>query len=200
MSSDETAQEGRALTRLSDLGWGPAVREALQGEDAAVPDQLLQAAVRVLAQWDWEQRPDVVVSVPSARHPQLISSLAEGLSRIGRLPYAGALQWQSGGPSGDPEANSAFRLAGLLGRFAVPEHMASRISGASVLLIDDEVVSRWTLTVTAGELRWQGLMRCCPSPSACVADSGGAAEPPSSPPVTATVSVAGPAADRLRLH
>lgn len=156
LSSDETAQEGRALTRLSDLGWGPAVREALQGEDAAVPDQLLQAAVRVLAQWDWEQRPDVVVSVPSARHPQLISSLAEGLSRIGRLPYAGALQWQSGGPSGDPEANSAFRLAGLLGRFAVPEHMASRISGASVLLIDDEVVSRWTLTVTAGELRSAG--------------------------------------------
>ena len=129
------------------------MREALQAPDAEVPDQLLQAAVRVLSGWDWQRRPEVVVSVPSARHPQLVSSLAQGLAGIGRLRNAGELSWTSGGPSGSVEANSAFRLAGLLDRFAVPEEMRAQIERACVLLVDDEVVSRWTLTITARELR-----------------------------------------------
>ena len=162
LKPDEVAEEGRALARLSDLAWGPAVRDALQSEDATVPDQLMQAAVRVLAEWDWDRRPAVVVSVPSARHPQRVGSLAEGLARIGQLPYVGTLQWQSGGPTGSPEANSAFRLAGLLDRFAVPEDIASRIRGAVVLLVDDEVVSRWTMTVTARELRSAGAEAVLP--------------------------------------
>lgn len=158
----EVAEEGRALARLSDLGWGPAVREALQGEDAAVPDQLAGAVVRVLSEWDWPRRPDVVVSVPSRRHPQLIASLARGVAQVGRLPYAGALEPVEGGPSSSPEANSAFRLAGLLGRFSVPEQMASQIQGAAVLLVDDEVISRWTLTVAARELRGAGAEMVLP--------------------------------------
>ena len=158
----EVAEEGRALARLSDLGWGPAVREALQGEDAAVPDQLAGAVVRVLSEWDWPRRPDVVVSVPSRRHPQLIASLARGVAQVGQLPYAGALEPVEGGPSSSPEANSAFRLAGLLGRFSVPEQMASQIQGAAVLLVDDEVISRWTLTVAARELRGAGAEMVLP--------------------------------------
>ena len=162
LTADEVAEPGRALARLSDLGWGPAVREALQAPDAEVPDQLLQAAVRVLSGWDWQRRPEVVVSIPSAKHPQLVRSLAQGLARIGRLPYAGELDWASGGPSGSAEANSAFRLAGLLDRFAVPEEMLPQINQAAVLLVDDEVVSRWTLTVTARELRRAGAEAVLP--------------------------------------
>ncbi|WP_374761890.1 RecQ family ATP-dependent DNA helicase [Nesterenkonia aerolata] len=152
----EVAEDGRALARLSDLGWGPAVREALQGEDAAVPDQMAGAVVRVLSEWKWPRRPDVVVSVPSRRHQQLIDSLVRGVAQVGRLPYAGALEPVEGGPSSSPEANSAFRLAGLLGRFSVPEQMSAQVHGAAVLLVDDEVISRWTLTVAARELRGAG--------------------------------------------
>ena len=156
LAENELTEPGRALARLSDLGWGPAVREALQAPDAEVPEQLLQAAVRVLSGWEWQRRPEVIVSVPSTRHPQLVRSLAQGLARIGRLPYAGEMSWSSGGPSGSVEANSAFRLAGLLGRFAVPDAVRSQISQAAVLLVDDEVVSRWTLTITGRELRRAG--------------------------------------------
>lgn len=31
--------------------------------------------------------------------------------------------------------------------------MSSQVQGAAVLLVDDEVISRWTLTVAARELR-----------------------------------------------
>lgn len=154
--AEELAAEGKAVARLSDLGWGAQVRQALQSEDAALPEPLLQAGVRVLAGWDWGRRPEAVVSVPSRRHPQLIRSLAEGLARIGKLPYAGELGWQQGGPSSSPDSNSAFRLAGLLGRFTVPAAVTEQIQGASVLLVDDEVVSRWTVTVAATELRRGG--------------------------------------------
>lgn len=158
----EVAEEGRALARLSDLGWGPLVRETLQGEDAVVPDQLAGAVTRVLSEWDWPRRPDVVVSVPSRRHPRLVDSLARGVAQLGRLPYAGSLEPADGGPSSSPEANSAFRLAGLLGRFRVPEEMTAQLDGAAVLLVDDEVVSRWTFTVASRELRGAGAEMVLP--------------------------------------
>lgn len=152
----ELAEEGRALARLSDLGWGAPVREALHGTDGPVPEHLVRAAVRVLAEWPWPRRPDVIVSVPSRRHPELVRGLARGLAEAGRLPYGGELAWTHGGPSSSPESNSAFRLAGLLDRFAVPEEMAVNLPGSAVLLVDDEIVSRWTTTVVARELRRAG--------------------------------------------
>jgi ATP-dependent DNA helicase RecQ len=156
IASAELAAEGRALARLSDLGWGAPVREALHGPDGPVPEHLVRAAVRVLAEWPWPRRPDVIVSVPSRRHPELVRSLARGLAEAGRLPYGGELAWANGGPRSSPESNSAFRLAGLLDRFAVPQEMAAHLLGGAVLLVDDEIVSRWTLTVIARELRRAG--------------------------------------------
>ncbi|MBE1514128.1 RecQ family ATP-dependent DNA helicase [Nesterenkonia halotolerans] len=162
LPTEALAEPGRALARLSDLGWGTPVREALQGEDAEVSEQLVRGAIRVLAEWGWARRPDVVVSMPSRQHPVLVDSLAQSLARVGQLPYAGALEWADGGPTSTPDTNSAFRLAGLLGKFGVSSELAGRIEGASVLLVDDEVVSRWTLTVAARELRGAGAAQVLP--------------------------------------
>ncbi len=162
LPAEALAEPGRALARLSDLGWGTPVREALQGEDAEVSEQLVRGAIRVLAEWGWARRPDVVVSMPSRKHPVLVDSLAQSLARVGQLPYAGALDWADGGPTSTPDTNSAFRLAGLLGKFGVSSELAGRIEGASVLLVDDEVVSRWTLTVASRELRGAGAAQVLP--------------------------------------
>ncbi|WP_192596495.1 RecQ family ATP-dependent DNA helicase [Nesterenkonia lutea] len=162
LPAEELAEPGRALARLSDLGWGTPVREALQGEDTEVSEQLVRGAIRVLAEWGWARRPDVVVSTPSRKHPVLVDSLAQSLARVGQLPYAGALDWAEGGPTSTPDTNSAFRLAGLLGKFTVSAELAGRIDGASVLLVDDEVISRWTLTVAARELRRAGAAQVLP--------------------------------------
>ncbi|WP_010524764.1 RecQ family ATP-dependent DNA helicase [Nesterenkonia sp. F] len=162
LSADETAEDGRVLARLSDLGWGTSVRQALSGEDGPISRELVQAAVRVLADWDWPKRPEAVVAVPSRSRPQLVESLASGLAEIGRLPYAGALELVGSGPTSTPESNSAFRVSGLLGSFAVPDQLAERLPGHSVLLVDDEVVSRWTLTLAARELRRAGAESVLP--------------------------------------
>lgn len=157
----EQASEGRALARLTDLGWGGTLRElfAAGAPDAPVPPQVLAACVRVLADWDWAERPVAVVSVPSRSRPQLVDSLAQGLSEVGRLPHLGRLAAVDGGPSGAPGGNSAFRLAGVWGRFSAD---ALEVPPGPVLLVDDLADSRWTLTVAARTLRQAGATGVLP--------------------------------------
>jgi ATP-dependent DNA helicase RecQ len=155
IAADEQAGEGRALARLTDLGWGGVLRElfAAGAPDAPVPPNVLAACVRVLAEWGWESRPVAVVAMPSRAKPQLVDSLARGIAEIGRLPFLGALELVDGGPTGQPGGNSAFRVAGVWERFSAA---GLDIPAGPVLLVDDRVDSGWTLTVAARELRRAG--------------------------------------------
>ena len=157
----ERAAEGRALARLTDLGWGTALREvfAAGAADAPITPAMLAGCVRVLAQWGWDERPTAVVALPSRHRPLLVDSLARGLAEIGRLPYAGALALRDGGPTGGPGGNSAFRLAGVWGRL---DASGLAIPGGPVLLVDDLVDSRWTMTVAAREVRLAGASAVLP--------------------------------------
>ncbi|KZE93603.1 ATP-dependent DNA helicase RecQ [Agromyces sp. NDB4Y10] len=157
----EQAAEGRALARLTDLGWGGTLRElfAAGAGDRPVPPQVMAACVRVLADWGWAERPVAVASVPSRSRPQLVDSLARGLAEVGRLPYLGALAPADGGPSGAPGGNSAFRLAGVWNRFSAD---GLEVPAGPVLLVDDLADSRWTLTVAARALRQAGATGVLP--------------------------------------
>jgi len=159
--ADEQAAEGRALARLTDLGWGGALRTlfAAGAADAPVSRDALAACVRVLAEWGWENRPVAVVSIPSRTRPQLVDSLARGISEIGRLPYLGPLELVDGGPTGQSGGNSAFRVAGVWGRFSAS---GLDIPASPILLVDDRVDSGWTLTVAARELRRAGAADVLP--------------------------------------
>ncbi|KRA24518.1 recombinase RecQ [Microbacterium sp. Root61] len=151
---EERAEEGRALARLTDLGWGGTLRAVFENPtDAEASPALRDAAVRVLADWSWAQRPTSVVAMPSRRRPLLIDSLARGLAVAGRLPFIGTLGIRNGGPTGDPGGNSVYRLAGLWDRF---DASGLEIPPGPVLLVDDLADSRWTITVAARELRRAG--------------------------------------------
>ncbi len=158
--ADERPEPGRVVARLTDLGWGGPLRElfAAGGADAPVSDELLGACVRVLREWSWAERPVGVVAMPSASRPQLVASVAEGLAAIGRLPLLGRLDLVDGAPATTAGGNSAYRLAGVWGRFAVGPDLAETLATVSgpVLLVDDLVDSRWTMTVAARELRRHG--------------------------------------------
>jgi len=156
----ERNSPGRALARLTDLGWGGALREAFApgAVDAPASPAMIAACVRVLADWGWESRPAAIVSVPSRRHPLLVESIAQGLSAAGRLPYLGAMSLENGGPTGEAGGNSAYRLAGVWDRFGAPELP----EGQPVLLVDDLVDSRWTITVAGRALRRAGASAVLP--------------------------------------
>src|SRR5690606_30020307 len=161
IGAEEQSAEGRALARLTDLGWGGTLREifAAGAPDAPVSPQVLGACVRVLAGWGWDERPVAVVGMPSRSRPQLVDTLARGIAEIGKLPYVGALGFANGGPSGGPGGNSAFRLAGLWNRFTAE---GLEIPEGTVLLVDDLADSRWTLTVAARTLRQAGASAVLP--------------------------------------
>ncbi|WP_213813723.1 RecQ family ATP-dependent DNA helicase [Glaciihabitans sp. dw_435] len=163
---DDRMTEGRALARLTDLGWGNTLRDifAPSATDAAASPALLNACVRVLAEWKWEERPVAVIAMPSRRHPLLVDSIARGLSTAGRLPYLGALDLSGAGPVGEPGGNSAYRLASVWDGFAVGPQLSEDLRSLSgpVLLVDDLADSRWTITVAARLLRRAGASSVLP--------------------------------------
>jgi ATP-dependent DNA helicase RecQ len=164
--SDERVAEGRVVARLTDLGWGQRLRTLLAPgtPDAPADPALLTACVEVLAGWGWADRPAAVLAVPSLQRPQLVASVAEHLAALGRLRDLGALALATDEPAGEPGGNSAFRLASVHGRFAVPAPLAAALAGLDgpVLLVDDLVDSRWTVTVAGRLVRRAGAPAVLP--------------------------------------
>ena len=156
----ERPETGRVVARLTDLGWGGTLRElfATGAPDVPVPEPLLGACARALRAWPWDQRPVAVVALPSVARPTLVASVAEGLARLGRLPLLPALEVAPGAPATTQGGNSAFRLAGVWGRFVVPDALREALAATDgpVLMVDDLVDSRWTVAVASRELRRAG--------------------------------------------
>jgi ATP-dependent DNA helicase RecQ len=148
---DLRAQPGRALAALGGPGWGPVVRELL-ATDGPVPDELLDAVVRVLGRWDWPERPAWVTYVPSRRHPKLVQDLAERIAEVGRLPLHQVLERTRDAPPQLEMANSAHQCRNVHGAFAI----TGPVPQGGVLLVDDTADSKWTLAVVGALLRHAG--------------------------------------------
>jgi ATP-dependent DNA helicase RecQ len=161
------AEPGRALGRLTDIGWGAALRTLLseQTPDGPIPGQLADAMVQVLASWDWKQRPAAVVTMPSVTRPELITSLGQRIATIGRLPYLGALGYATEDGPGPRRHNSAQRLAALWRALTVPSDLRDALKAndaGPVLLVDDQIDTGWTMTVAARLLRDAGAPSVLP--------------------------------------
>ncbi|GIJ26305.1 ATP-dependent DNA helicase RecQ [Micromonospora qiuiae] len=171
IAPSEQALPGRAVGRLSDLGWGGRLRDLVGpgAPDGPLPDDVAAAVIEVLKAWahgddPWPARPAGVVAVDSRTRPVLIGSLAERIAAVGRLPLLGRVT--SVGPAGGdgPRGNSAQRVRALHGNLAVPEELAAVLAGLDgpVLLVDDLVDSGWTMTMAARALRQAGAPAVLP--------------------------------------
>jgi ATP-dependent DNA helicase RecQ len=149
------AEPGRALGRLTDIGWGNRLRGVLAdgAPDEPVSDEVFGAVVSVLSAWDWSVRPAGVVAMASASRPAMITDLARRIAEIGRLPYLGEIGYAGDGP-GPRRHNSAQRVRTLWNALTVPEAAGS--APGPVLLVDDRVDTGWTITIAARILREAG--------------------------------------------
>ncbi|KAA0022947.1 RecQ family ATP-dependent DNA helicase [Antrihabitans cavernicola] len=143
---------GRVLGRLSDLGWGQRLRALLDGPDGEVPDAVITACIQVLKAWDWAERPTSVLALESPTHPILTTSLAARLAQVGRLDDLGVLRLRPDHPPVSA-ANSAYRVAGLVDAWEVPDFTAVR---GPVLLVDALTDTGWTMTMAARAVRAAG--------------------------------------------
>lgn len=160
--AEEKVAEGRVIARYTDLGPGQVLRKFLEtgAEDAPVPKNIADWCIRVLKEWGWEQRPTVVVAMPSVTRPVTTSALASGLAQVGQMTDAGSLDYTA--DPGDPDVNSAFRVRNLHGAIQVPSETAAAVNGQVVLLVDTEIGSRWAMTVAGRELRRTGAAEVLP--------------------------------------
>ncbi|GGZ89399.1 RecQ family ATP-dependent DNA helicase [Streptomyces echinoruber] len=173
----EQAAPGRALGRLSDIGWGNRLRPMLapQAPDGPVPEDVARAVVEVLADWakgpggwasgaaDAQPRPVGVVTVASRSRPRLIGSLGAHIAQVGRLPLLGCVEYAGDVPR-IARSNSAQRLKALDGALTVPPGLAAALAATPgpVLLVDDYTDTGWTLAVAARLLRRAGARAVLP--------------------------------------
>jgi ATP-dependent DNA helicase RecQ len=138
------AQPGRLLCVWGDAGWGDLVRQG-KLHDGGFADQLVEACAAMVRTWAPQPGLAWLTCVPSRRHPNLVPDLASRLAAALSLPFHPALEKTGDRPAQKLMANSIQQARNVDG--------ALRISGAvpagPVLLVDDMVDSRWTLTVAA---------------------------------------------------
>ncbi len=145
----EPAEPGRAVARLTDLGYGAALRELFRSgaADTPMPDGLVRAVIAVLT--DWRPQVDGIVVTESATRPLLLADFADGLSRYLRVPVLG--RWtiaDDAVPPGAGAVNSAQRVAAVVRRCGLAADPGA-LDGRRVLLLDDQVVTGWSLTLAA---------------------------------------------------
>ncbi|NLU73787.1 RecQ family ATP-dependent DNA helicase [Streptomyces sp. HNM0575] len=175
----EQAATGRALGRLSDIGWGNRLRPLLspQAQDAEVPEDVVGAVVDVLADWakapggwgtgapDAAARPVGVVTIDSRTRPRMVQSLGERIAQIGHMPLLGTVTYAEDAPPVAPaRSNGAQRLRTLHGALTLPAPLSETLAeaGGPVLLVDDFAETGWTLSVAARLLLRAGAHRVLP--------------------------------------
>jgi ATP-dependent DNA helicase RecQ len=150
--SEHQLEPGLALTRWGAAGWGRDVREG-KLDGGGFGDVLVDAVARMIeSELDVPAPPTWVTSVPSSRH-DIVPDFARRLAGRLELPYREALKKVQDTPQQKTMENGPQQERNVTGGFAVE---AAQVSAGPVLLVDDMVDSRWTLTVCGVGLRKAG--------------------------------------------
>ena len=152
IAAGRQAMPGKALCFWSDAGWGSLVRQG-KIHDGRFADDLVQACATMIGEWNPQPRPTWVTCVPSLRHPALVPDFAARLAAALGLPFHPAIVRTDPRPEQKTMANSTQQARNLDGSLALA---GPPLPGGPVILIDDLVDSRWTLTVAAWLLRQGG--------------------------------------------
>lgn len=152
IAPDYQAKVGKALCVWGDAGWGRTVREN-RYNDGYFSDELVKACVEMLKQWGPAPAPKWVTAIPSLKHPNIVPDFAQRLAASIGLPFHQVLVKTEHRPEQKTMANSSQQARNLDGSLSIGNQPIPR---GPVLLVDDIVNSRWTLTVAAWLLRNAG--------------------------------------------
>ncbi len=149
---DRQLEVGRALAMWGDGGWSDLVQRGKQ-VDGRFDDRLVTAAGQLIRQTPWSGGPpEWVTFVPSLRNPELVTDFAMRLAAyLGLACEDVVTKVRETNPQKSMQ-NSEQQYANIRGAFTVP----SQVPRGAVLLVDDIVDSRWTMTAIGWLLRETG--------------------------------------------
>ena len=104
-------------------------------------------------EWSPQPAPAWVTCIASLRHPDLMPNFAQRLAAALNLPFHPVIAKTDDRPEQKMMANSTQQARNIDGSLALTGQPVPR---GPVLLVDDMVDSRWTLTVAAWLLRTGG--------------------------------------------
>ena len=152
IGTDRRLEPGHALSVWGDSGWGRLVRTGKQ-ELGRFDDQLVSAAGDLIRnRWKPEPLPTWVTFVPSLRSPGLVADFAERLATALGLPCEDVVVRIRDTEPQKTMQNSSQQYRNVQKAFAV----RGGVPPGPVLLVDNIVDSRWTLTVVGMGLREAG--------------------------------------------
>ncbi len=152
IATNHQAQPGKALCVWGDAGWGGLVRKG-KYRDGKFADDLVRACVKMIHEWNPQPKPTWVTCVPSLRHPDLVPDFANRLAAALDLPFHMVIAKTDDRPEQKTMANSTQQARNIDGSLALS---GQPVPQGPVILVDDMVDSRWTLTVATWLLRASG--------------------------------------------
>jgi ATP-dependent DNA helicase RecQ len=138
------AQHGRVLCVWNDAGWGALVRQG-KSRDGRFADQLVEACAAMVRTWSPQPAPVWLTCIPSRRHPNLVPEFARRLAVALNLPFHPVLEKTDDRAAQKDMENSSQQARNVDGSLRIQSQMPT----GPVLLVDDMVDSKWTLTVAA---------------------------------------------------
>ena len=150
-------QPGLCICKYGDPGYGALVKQGKYSRERRFCEELVGKSLQVLRPFVKEQDIHYVCFVPSVRS-SLVRDFALRVAAGLGLGFLDILE-RIEGPRQKEMENSAHQCANAFGAFRVKEGM---LVPRNLLLIDDMVDSRWTLTVCGYRLMEAGAERVFP--------------------------------------
>ena len=157
ISPDWRADEGCALSRWKDDVWGTIVAD--DKRTLHFRDELVDVSAKMInKRWLKDQSLGWVTCIPSINKPNLVPSFAERLAFKLNIPFQPVIIKIRGNAPQKLQETQFHRCKNLDGVFEIQGRMLK----GPVLLVDDVVDSRWTLTVGSVLLRRAGSDKVYP--------------------------------------
>ncbi|MAA67967.1 MAG: ATP-dependent DNA helicase RecG [Deltaproteobacteria bacterium] len=146
------ANSGKVLSLLGDAGLGDVVNVG-KNQQQYFSEELIDACVVMFKEWGPQPAPTWVTCVPSLRNPTLVPDFAKKLAQALNLSFRVAIEKTDSRPEQN-KFNNSFQQAKNVDGSLAP--LRDQILSGPVLLVDDVILSGWTLAISSWLLRKNG--------------------------------------------
>jgi len=155
---------GRALCYYMDSGFGELVHHGKYVNNN-FDEKLISASVELINKnWGFSgTKPEWVTAIPSKKRPMLVYEFAEKLAHKLNLPFVPVFDRSVDAPPQKTMENCALQAENVQNSL----QLINKPQPGSVLLVDDIIDSRWTMTIAGKLLRENGSGLVYPFALAC---------------------------------